>query len=292
MVRRCAWFVALLGALAGAAVGESVGAATLVPRPGTGHGVLTGAAPSGGSKLFPYTPGIGNGCTLPPEEVDAYGAGYPGHGGPDIEVGLPVHVCIGEFPGGSVDVSITPPRGPTVVVPKRTFTRSMSTITLIVRVLPSPPQLQLRVTQLGAPLATGPVRGDGRGRYTVEASGGGRRTTETFTLEPPPVPQLVDLDDSERVAPGSRAQFAATGQRPRSLFRVGVYGPQRANPTGANSVPLRTTITARADRRGEAIATLDVARSSEPGEYFAVLEPYPSVDALRHPRLVVFFVGS
>jgi hypothetical protein len=51
-------------------------------------------------------------------------------------------------------------------------------------------------------------------------------------------------------------------------------------------------LTARADGRGEAIVTLDVARSSDLGEYYAVLEPYPEVDALRHPRLVVFFVQS
>jgi hypothetical protein len=291
-VRRRAWFVVLLVlvALVGATAGESAGAAALVPAPGTGHGALTGAPPSGETKSFAYTPGVGNGCSLPPEAVSAYGAGYPGHDGPDIEVGLPVHVCVGEFPGGSVDVSITPPLGRTVVVPKQTFTRSNSTITLIVRVLPRPPQVRIRVTRLGVPIATGALRGDGSGRYTIVASGGGKRTTETFTLEPAPVPQLVDLGDSEQVEPGGRARFAATGQRPLSLFRVGIYGPQSSNPTGSNPVPLRTTIAARADRRGEAIVTLDIARTSDLGTYYAVLEPFPSVDSLRHPRLVVFFV--
>jgi len=291
MVRRCAWFVAFLGALAGAAVGESVGAATLVPRPGTGHGVLTGARPSDTSKSFAYAPGIGNGCSLAPEEVSAYGAGYSGA---DIEVGLYVHLCVGEFPGGTVDVSITPPRGRTIVVPRQSFPRSATrpTITFLVRVLPSPPHVRLRVTREEVAVAAAPLTGNGSGRYTVIASGGGKRTTETFTLGPAPVPQLLDLGDTGRVDRGGRIRFAATGQRPRSVFRVGIYGPQPANPTGTNAVPLRTSVAARADERGEAIATLDIAPSSDLGEYHAVLEPYTNTGKLRHPRLVDFIVEA
>lgn len=294
-MKRAVWVVAFVVApvvaLAGADPGEAARAATLVPTPGTGHGVLTGAPSSGASKSFAYAPGIGNGCSLPPEDVSAYGAGYSGA---EIEVGLFVHLCVGEFPGGTVDVSITPPRGRAIVIPRQAFPRSATrpTITFLVRALPSPPEARLRVTREEVPVAGGPLTGDGSGRYTVVASGGGKRTTETFTLEPAPVPQLIDLGDTGRVDRGGRMRFAATGQRPRSLFRVGIYGPQPANPTGTNAVPLRTAIAARSDERGEALVTLDIAPSSDLGEYHAVLEPYTNTGKLRHPRLVDFVVES
>ncbi len=152
--------------------------------------------------------------------------------------------------------------------------------------------MRLRVTREEVAVATAPLTGNGSGRYTVVASGGGKRTTDTFTLEPAPVPQLLDLSDTGRVDRGGRMRFAATGQRPRSVFRVGIYGPQPANPTGTNAVPLRTIIAARADVRGEAIVILDVAPSSDLGGYHAVLEPYTNTGKLRNPRLVDFIVES
>jgi hypothetical protein len=226
---------------------------------------------------------------MPPEAVDAYGAGY---NGAEIEVGLDVHVCVGAFPAGKVDVSIRPPVGRTIVIPPQTFppTTTRPTITFLVRVLPSPPRVRYRITREGLPVATGPLSGNGSGRYTVIASGGGRQTEESFTLLPAPVPQLLNLDVSERVAVGGRLRLAATGQRSLTLFRVGIYGPQSATPTGSNPVPLRTSIAARADRRGEAIVTLDVAPRSDRGTYYAALEPYQNTGKIRSPRLVTFVV--
>ena len=55
---------------------------------------------------------------------------------------------------------------------------------------------------------------------------------------------------------------------------------------------LRTTIAARANKRGEAIVTLDVSASAEWGGYKAVLEPYRPISDGWYPEVASFEINQ
>lgn len=196
-------------------------------------------------------------------------------------------------------MSITPPRDRTIVLPTQAFagTGDYLDIDLEVLVLPSPPATRYRISRDDLLVTSRSLRGDGSGAYRVRVSGGGVEKTTTFVLEPPPSPRLVNLtDDVMKVVPGTRLQFGAAGKKPLSTFRVAIYGPL---PTYADrprtASLLRTTMVARADKRGEAIVTLDVLASSDTGLFYAVLDPKtppPDPKGVIDPRIAEFEVEA
>jgi len=175
--------------------------------------------------------------------------------------------------------------------------------------LPGPPRARYVITGAGPTTGrttadSGSLAGSGVGRYTVRVSGGGSTATTTFTLEPAPTPRLSNLGDrvvrvgvattSAVVEPGRRLQFGAAGLPPLHTFEVGVYGPDQRTAAGPNTHPLATTITARADRQGEAIVTLDTLTAARVGSYLAVLDPKTSLAGLQvlDPRVAAFEVAQ
>jgi hypothetical protein len=143
---------------------------------------------------------------------------------------------------------------------------------LNVLVQASPPPVRYRIISGDEVLAAGRLRGDGTGRYRIRASGGGIEDHASFTLEPAPRPQIVNLnaDDFIHVDKGSRLSFAVSGKRPLARFDVGIYGPEDEQGRSVR----RTSVAARTNKRGDAVVTLDVAPSSDAGRFSAVLEPY------------------
>lgn len=274
----------------------SAAPAALVPAPGTGHGVLTGAAPDEDAGSFEYRPGLGDDCVTPPGAIRVqpfnFGRNPLGYG----EVGLPVALCFGRFPADEIDVTITAPDG-TTFAPRDSIgsprdASASTAVFLLVR--PRPPGTTFRVEDLAGRSVSGRLAGNGSGTYTVVASGGTTATVD-FVLVRAARPRLVNLTVHRagrmlaQSTPGGRLRFGTAGTRPLATFRVGVFGPE---PTSGDESdrPLRTTITARADRRGEAVVTLDVASTSPRGSFVAVLEPQvPVADPdLFDPRVAIF----
>ncbi|HXY93216.1 MAG TPA: hypothetical protein VEP49_12115 [Acidimicrobiia bacterium] len=309
--RGAAGVVAVLVAmLVAAPIGARAASRPLVPRPGTGHGVLGGPAPAEEAGSLSYSPGLGfKFCHQDPGKVSASGSAYgtPGIGRPTV--GLPVDLCIGPFPTAAIKVSVAPPHGPVIAVPAWAVGREGTSATVQLLFLPGPPRARYVITgagpTTGRPTAdSGSLAGSGVGRYTVRVSGGGSTATTTFTLEPAPTPRLSNLGDrvvrvgvattSAVVEPGRRLQFGAAGLPPLHTFEVGVYGPDQRTAAGPNTHPLATTITARADRQGEAIVTLDTLTAARVGSYLAVLDPKTSLAGLQvlDPRVAAFEVAQ
>jgi len=85
---------------------------TLVPEPGTGHGVLGGPPPSEELGSLEYGPGLGAPCPAGPEQVETRSYNYSA----GAVVSLPVDLCIGRFPTPTIRVAIQPPRGGAIVL--------------------------------------------------------------------------------------------------------------------------------------------------------------------------------
>ena len=111
------------------------------------------------------------------------------------------------------------------------------------------------------------------------------QATTTFTLAPPPTPRLGNITGGLSVTaePGTRIRFGAAGLVPWATFQVGIYGPGQL---------LATMITARADRRGEAIITLDITSGARTGPYDVFVNPdRPLVNPnTLDPRVAMFRV--
>ncbi len=249
---------------------DAVSAAGLVPSPGTGHGVLTDAPPAEEAASLAYSPGVGGTCAgvQPPETFFTWGYGFGSF--ERHAVGSPMFVCIGRFSSPDVNLSITPPQGRRIVLPTQTFTENQARIVLAISVLPSPPNTRYRITNDAGMDVSGRLRGSGSGTYRVELSAGATEKTKSFTLESPPTPRLISPNGAfESVASGGRVRFDVAGEKPGAVFRVSVFGPAKSG--AANQ--LRTTLVARANKRGEAIIALDI-QTSDSGVACALLEPY------------------
>ena len=106
------------------------------------------------------------------------------------------------------------------------------------------------------------------------AQGGDASASTTFVLEPAPLPRLLSLSGANpTVARGGRVKFGVAGKKPLSKFEVGIYGPQGTDESGSPSYPVRTVLTARADKRGEAVIALDTLASCPTGHFVAVVDP-------------------
>jgi hypothetical protein len=264
--------------------------AALTPAPGTGHGVLGSASPDDSSSLE-YSPGLGDACPGKPRTVAVnplrYGAVYRGPG----VVGLPVGVCIGEFPASAMQVRITAPDGTVITLRDQVIEPNATGVSIQLLVLPTPPGTRYQLVDGAGARSAGRLAGSGAGRYTVRAEGGGATTTEQFVLVPAPTPRLLNLTGMQAsVEQGGRLRFGAAGQKALSTFRVGIFGPY---VPGSSGLPLRTVVVGRADRHGQAIVTLDVLPTSIAGDgYVAMLEPATPLaqpDALD-PRVAMFDV--
>lgn len=270
--------------------------AALLPVAGTGHGVLGGPPPADGGSLS-YGPGLGAACHAPERQVTAtpmtyrYGSASRGI----AAFGLPVILCIGEFPSPTIAVTVTPPEGDVMRLPDQPTRAGAASTSVDLNFLASPPAPRWEVerydvaTKRSGVVASGRLSGDGSGRYLVRASGGGVQATATFDLAPPLAPRIGNVTGGLTLItePGTRVRFGAAGQKPLATFRVGIYGPG----TGPNE-PLATMITARADRRGEAIITVDVTSGARTGGYDAFVNPeQPLVDPnTLDPRVAMFGV--
>lgn len=103
----------------------------------------------------------------------------------------------------------------------------------------------------------------------------------------------VSLSDKPTVAPGERLRFAVAGEKPLSKFVVAFYGPAVNGESGKLTYPVRTVLTARADKKGEAIIVLDTRASCPTGEFVAVVDPQASFErpASFESRTVFFSVS-
>jgi hypothetical protein len=255
--------------------------------------MLTGVAPASDAPSLAYQPGIGGFCG---PEVGVVEIGGPAYPGPTRAVGLPVFVCMAGSAGDAVKVSIRPPSGrpivlPTQILPAGSSRSPTSSLQLKVLVQASPPPTRYRISSGDEMLMAGRLHGDGTGEYRVRASGGDIDDQTSFTLEPAPTPQILNLDadDFIHVDKGSRLSFAVRGKRPLARFDVGVYGPEDEQGRSLR----RTAVAARANKRGEAVVTLDIAPSSDAGRFSAVLEPYvrsPGVNTGAEPAVADFTV--
>ncbi|HXY94618.1 MAG TPA: hypothetical protein VEP49_19305 [Acidimicrobiia bacterium] len=262
---------------------------TLVPAPGTGHGVLGGAPPSEELGSLEYGPGLGAACPARPQQVEVTPLTY-GAGG---VVSLPVSLCIGRFPAPTMQVTITPPRGGAIVLRNQSIPSGLPGASIDILVLPSPPDTRYRVVDSRNHVSTGRLPGSGAGTYRVRVTGGTAAVRTSFTLAPPPTPRLVNLTTMDAtVKPPGRLQFGAAGEPPLQTFEVGIFGPFDPSADTA-ALPLRSVVVARADRGGEAVVTLDVLATSIPGDgYVAVLDPKtPLADPnALDPRVAMFEV--
>jgi hypothetical protein len=287
-----AFVVLAVVASGGGASAVAVDAASaLTPAPGTGHGVLGSAPSAGESGSLEYSPGLGDACDGKPRQVAVnafrYGEVFRGPG----VVGLPVSLCVGEFPSASMQVRITGPGGADITLRDQVIEADATGVSIQLQVLPAPPTTRYQVIDGAGHTSNGRLTGDGAGSYTVRVRGGGATTTERFTLEPAPAPRLLNLTGMEAsVEQGGRLRFGAAGQQPLTTFQVGIFGPY---PSGNSALPLRTVVVGRADRKGQAVITLDVLPTSVPGSgYVAVLDPAAPLahaDALD-PRVAMFDV--
>jgi hypothetical protein len=282
-----------LGSARGAsAVAPRIGSA-LTPAPGTGHGVLGAGRSADEFGSLEYAPGLGAACPGKPREVLVSAFRYgPVFRGPGV-VGLPVSLCIGEFPSESIDVRITGPGGVDVALRDQVIEKDATGVSIELLVLPTPPNTRYQVVDGAGEKSNGRLSGSGAGSYTVRAEGGAATTTERFVLEPAPEPRLLNLTGMDAtVDQGGRLKFGAAGQKPLSTFQVGIFGPYAS---GSPDLPLRTVVVGRADRRGQAIITLDVLRTSVPGQgYVAMLDPATALaqpDALD-PRVAMFAIND
>jgi hypothetical protein len=287
--------LAVIASLASAQTAIAVPGArsALTPAPGTGHGVLgAGRSPDEFGSLE-YSPGLGAACPGRPREVLVSAFRYgPVFRGPGV-VGLPVSLCIGEFPSESIDVRITGPGGVDVTLRDQVIDEGTTGVSVEVLVLPAPPNTRYQLVDGAGERSSGRLSGSGAGSYTVRVRGGTATTTERFVLEPAPVPRLLNVTGMEAtVDQGGRLKFAAAGQEPLSTFQVGIFGPYASE---SSELPLRTVVVGRADRRGQAIVTLDVLPTSTPGPgYVAMLDPATPLaqpDALD-PRVAMFTVDD
>ncbi|HXY93955.1 MAG TPA: hypothetical protein VEP49_15855 [Acidimicrobiia bacterium] len=257
---------------------------TLVPEPGTGHGVLGGPPPSEELGSLEYGPGLGAPCPAGPEQVETRSYNYSA----GAVVSLPVDLCIGRFPTPTIRVAIQPPRGGAIVLGNQS-----SGIGIEVLVLPSPPSTRYRVVGSRGDVTTGRMPGSGAGTYRVRVTGGATVST-SFTLAPPPTPRLVNLTTMlATVKRPGRLQFGAAGEPPLQTFEVGIFGPYDAS-SGTGALSLRSVVVGRANRAGEAVVTLDVLATSIPGDgYVAVLDPKtPLADPeALDPRVAMFEVS-
>jgi hypothetical protein len=265
----------------------------LTPAPGTGHGVLGAGRSPDEFGALEYAPGLGAACPGKPREVLVsafrYGSVFRGPG----VVGLPVTLCIGEFPSDSIDVRITGPGGVDVTLRDQVIEADATGVSVELLVLPAPPNTRYQVVDGAGERSSGRLSGSGAGGYTVRVQGGDATTTERFVLEPAPVPRLLNLTGMDvSVDQGGRLRFGAAGQKPLSTFQVGIFGPYGS---GSSDLPLRTVVVGRADRRGQAIITLDVLPTSVPGPgYVAMLDPATPLaqpDALD-PRVAMFTIDD
>jgi hypothetical protein len=305
-VRRRTLIVGVVATLLSVLLFPSVGGAApaaLLPVAGTGHGVLGGPPPAEGGSLS-YGPGLGAACQEEANQVSAspmtYAYGQAGRG--VAAFGLPVNICLGHFPSPTISLTITPPRGSVIRLPDQTSpaTSSSASTSVEVNFLASPPTPRWEVERYDATTkrlslaASGRLSGDGSGRYLVRASGGGVEATATFALAPPLSPRIGNSTGglTTFAEPGRRISFGAAGQRPLATFRVGIYGPNQRGPDGRYTSPLATMITARANRRGEAIIALDIASGAHTGSYDAFVNPdQPLVNPnTLDPRVALFRV--
>lgn len=281
--------LATLGSARGASAVSPVAASALTPAPGTGHGVLGSARSPDDFGSLEYSPGLGDACAGQPRQISVnafrYGAVFRGPG----VVGLPVSMCIGEFPSASMQVRITGPGGADITLRDQVIEANATGVSIQLLVLPAPPNARYQVIDGAGDRSNGRLAGDGAGTYTVRVRGGGATTTERFVLEPAPVPRLLNLTGMQAtVEQGGRLRFGAAGQKPLSTFQVGIFGPYAS---GSSDLPLRTVVVGRADRTGQAVITLDVLPTSVPGfGYVAMLDPATPLaqpDALD-PRVAMF----
>jgi hypothetical protein len=276
--------------------------AALLPVAGTGHGVLGGPPPSNGGSLS-YGPGLGAGCHEDPNQVSATPMKYQyGQSGGVPAFGLPVFLCIGSFPSPTISLTLTPPRGVVVRLPDQPSpaTASSASTSVDLNFFASPPAPRWEIehydtaTKRSRVAASGRLAGDGSGRYVVRASGGGVQATASFALAPPLSPRLGNLTGGLSVVtqPANRIRFGAAGQKPLATFQVGVFGPNQRGPGQRYVNPIATMITARADRRGEAIITLDITSAARTGSYVAFVNPeHPLVNPdTLDPRVAMFDV--
>lgn len=263
-------------------------AAALIPKPGTGHGVIGDTTPAEEGASLEFSPGVGGAAMVPCLASPLLEARRTGE-----QVGglLPIIVCIGQFPTPSVQVTITPPRGPIIKFEERSGA-SGSGVGFTVHVTPSPPATRYRVADDRGVAAEGKLRGDGGGTYTVNARGGDASASTTFVLQPAPLPRLLSLSGANpAVAPGGRLRFGVAGKKPLSKFEVGVYGPASLDESGRPTYPVRTLLAARADKKGEAIIALDTLSSCPTGLFVAVVDPQTSPETpLPDPRAAIFSV--
>ncbi len=260
--------------------------AALIPAPGTGHGVLGRSTPAEEGASLKFSPGVGAESTSPCEASPLLEAPQtPGN------VGLPVSLCIGQFPTAAIQVTITPPRGPIIRLRDQTIASGSRGVGVTMLVTPSPPVTGYRITDDRGVAAEGSLRGDGSGTYTVNARGGDASASTTFVLEPAPTPRVINLTAvGPAVAPGGRLQFGVAGKKPLSKFEVGIFGPDGQDLSGNDAYPLRTVVVARANKKGEAVIAVDTLASCPTGEFVAVLDPQtPLEDAGTFgPRAVRF----
>jgi hypothetical protein len=281
--------VASLGS-ARVAIAAAGGPSALTPAPGTGHGVLGSTRPDEFGSLE-YSPGLGAACPGEPREVLVsafrYGSVFRGPG----VVGLPVNLCIGEFPSSAMQVRITGPGGLRVTLRDQVIEGDATGVSIDFLVLPAPPATRYQVVDGAGTRSSGRLAGSGAGGYTVRVDGGGATTTARFVLTPAPTPRLLNLTAMDAtVEQGGRLRFGAAGQKALSTFQVGIFGPHAA---GSPDLPLRTVVVGRADRRGEAIITLDVLPTSTAGDgYVAMLDPAtPLADPFAlDPRVAMFSI--
>jgi hypothetical protein len=240
-----------------------------------------------------YAPGLGAACPGKPREVLVSAFRYgPVFRGPGV-VGLPVTLCIGEFPSAAMQVRITGPNGLRVTLRDQVIEEDTTGVSIEFLVLPTPPATRYQAVDGAGVRSSGRVVGSGAGSYTVRVTGGGATTTERFALTPAPTPRLLNLTSMDAtVEQGGRLRFGAAGQDALSTFQVGIFGPYAS---GSPDLPLRTVVVGRADRQGEAIITLDVLSTSIAGDgYVAVLDPATPLanPSDLDPRVAMFRITS
>lgn len=267
--------------------------AVLRPAPGTGHGALGGPPPGEQFGSLEYGAGLGAGCPVEPGQIEPSPYTYNesetrDHG----VVGLPVSVCIGQFPTAAIHVTVTPPGGTPIALSDLVIKAPATSTDFELLVLPAPPYTKYRIADFQGSVRTGRLNGDGSGTYTVRAQGGAQSTTETFVLDAPPKPRILNLTELlPTTKRGSRLQFGVAGMPPLQTFQVGIFGGDSGSRAGH---PLRAVIVGRADRRGQAIVTLDVLSTSPTGDFNAVLDPKTPITATSglEPRIALFEVGK
>ena len=268
--------------------------AALTPAPGTGHGVIGATTPAEEGASLDYAPGLGAGCPGKPGQMTAsplrYGAVFRGNG----VVGLPVSMCIGRFPTTAIQVTITPPRGPTITIRDQVIQGSSPGVGFDMLVNPSPPYARYQITDEHGVVARGRVTGDGSGTYTVRARGRFRVDDRDVRARPGPHAPAHQPHEHE---PDREARTPAAVRRRGQAAAVDVPGgdlrPLRRRPAMAGFRFARRS-SRRADKSGEAIITLDTLSSCPTGDFVALVDPKTAL-ADPHaldPRVAMFTVDK